>query len=466
VRIRTRGCESFQVVAGPEHYRERVVDAPQVRYTRTHDGVSIAYAVLGDGPLDLLCIPGFVSHLEVLFELPGADRYFGRLASFSRMIMYDRRGQGLSDRPPEPPTLEESMEDARAVLDAVGAEQVAVYAVSEGGMTSALLAASYPERVSALALYGAWARMLAAPDYPAGVPREAFERFVDAARQDWGGPVALRLWAPTMADDPEARRWWAKLLRTGTSPAGVEALVRLYTEIDARHVLPTIAAPTLVLHRERDRMIRFDAARAIAEAIPGARLVALDGDDHLPFMDPDQIIDEVQEFLTGHRTAPEPDRVLATVMFTDIVDSTSKAAQLGDHRWRELLERHDRLVRREIERHRGREVKTMGDGFLAIFDGPARAIRSATSACQAVRPLGLEIRAGLHTGELEVMDGDVGGIAVNIGARVGALASPGEVLVSRTVTDLVAGSGIEFHDRGTHPLRGIPGEWQLYAVTG
>jgi class 3 adenylate cyclase len=443
-----------------------VVEAPQVRYAQTADGVSIAYAVLGDRPLDLLCIPGFVSHLEVLFEAPGADRYFGRLASFSRLIMYDRRGQGLSDRPPEPPTLEQSMEDARAVLDTVGADQVVTYGISEGGPTSALFAASYPERVSALALYGTWARMLEAPDYPAGVPLEAFERFVEVAKQDWGGPVALRLWAPSLADDPEVQRWWAKLLRTGTSPAGVEALLRLYTEIDARHVLPTIAAPTLVLHRKRDRMVPFAAGRTIAEAIPGAKLVALDGDDHLAIANPDQIMDEVEEFLTGHRSAPEPDRVLATVMFTDVVDSTSKAAQLGDRRWRELVQRHDQLVRREIERHRGREVKTMGDGFLAIFDGPARAIRSATSACEAVRQLGLEIRAGLHTGELEVMDGDIGGIAVNIGARVGALANPGEVLVSRTVTDLVAGSGIEFDDRGMHALKGVPGEWQLYAVKG
>jgi class 3 adenylate cyclase len=442
------------------------VQAPQVRYTQTADGVSIAYAVVGDGPLDLLCIPGFVSHLEVLFEAPRAERYFGRLASIGRLIIYDKRGQGLSDRPPQPPTLEQSMEDARAVLDAVGAEQVAVYAVSEGGPTSAMLAASHPDRVSALALYGTWARLLKAPDYPGGTSLETFERFIEAARQDWGGPVALGIWAPSMTHDPEVQRWWAKLLRTGTSPAGVEALLRLYTQIDVRHVLPTIAAPTLVLHRTGDRMVPFEAARTIADAIPGARLVALDGDDHVPFADPDQILDEVEEFLTGHRSVPEPDRILATVMFTDLVDSTARAAQLGDRRWRELLERHDRLVRREIERHRGREIKTLGDGFLAIFDGPARAIHSAKSACQAVRELGLEIRAGLHTGELEVIDDDVGGIAVNIGARVGALAGPGEVLVSRTVTDLVAGSGIEFDDRGTHALKGIPGEWQLFAVRG
>ena len=451
---------------GAEHYRQVVVEAPQVRYTRTQDGVSIAYAVLGDGPLDLLCIPGFVSHLEVLFEAPGADRYFGRLASFSRLIMYDKRGQGLSDRPPQPPTLEQSMEDASAVLDAIGAEQVAVYGISEGGPTGALLAATYPRRVSALVLYGSWARVLEGPDYPAGVSLEAFERFIEAVMHDWGGPVALRLWAPTLADDPDVRRWWAKLLRTGTSPAGVEALLRLYTEIDARHVLPAITARTLVLHRKHDRMAPFAFGRTIAEAIPGAKLVALDGEDHLVLVNPDQIMDEVEEFLTGHRSAPEPDRVLATVMFTDIVDSTAKAAQLGDRHWRELLERHDRLVRREIERYRGRELKTMGDGFLATFDGPARAIRAATSACQTVRSLGLEMRAGLHTGELEVTNGDISGIAVNIGARVGALANPGEVLVSRTVTDLVAGSGIEFHDRGAHQLKGVPGEWQLYAVEG
>jgi class 3 adenylate cyclase/alpha-beta hydrolase superfamily lysophospholipase len=440
------------------------VEAPEIRYTRAPDGTSIAYAVLGDGPLDLLCIPGFVSHLEVFFEAPGADRYFGRLASFARLIMYDKRGQGLSDRPPDPPTLEQSMEDARAVLDAVGAERVAVYGISEGGPTCALLAATYPERVTSLVLYGTWARILAGPDYPIGVTTEVFERFVQAVREDWGGPVALRLWAPSVSDDPEVQRWWAKLLRMGTSPAGAEALLRLYTEIDARHALTTITAPTLVLHRSGDRMIPLAAGRAIAEAIPGAKFVELPGDDHLPVAHPDQIMDEVEEFLTGERRAPERDRMLATVMFTDIVGSTAKAAELGDRRWRELVERHDELLRREIGRNRGREVKTMGDGFLATFDGPARAIRSATSARDAVRRLGLDIRAGLHTGEVEVMSGDIGGIAVNIGARVGALASAGEVLVSRTVTDLVAGSGIEFDDRGTHALKGVPGEWQLYAV--
>ena len=442
------------------------MEALEIRYTRTPDGCSIAYTVLGDGPLDLLCLPGFVSHLEVLLEAPTAERYFGRLASFARLILYDKRGQGLSDRPSTPPTLEQSMEDGRAVLDAIGAERVAVYGISEGGPTGALLAATYPERVSALVLYGTWARLLEAPDYPAGIPGEAFEAFVEEARRDWGGPVALGLWLPSVADDPEVQRWWARLLRTGTSPSGAEALLRLYTEIDARHVLSTIAAPTLVLHRTHDLLIPLGAGQTIAEAIPGAKFVELEGRDHIPLADPDQVIDEVEEFLTGQRSAPEPDRMLATVMFTDIVDSTARAAELGDRRWRELVERHDQVVRREIERHRGQEVKTMGDGFLATFDGPARAIRSAVSARETVRRLGLEIRAGLHTGELEVMNHDIGGIAVNTGARVGALAGPGEVLVSRTVSDLVAGSGIEFDDRGTHALKGIPGEWQLYAVKG
>ena len=437
---------------------------PDIHYTQTEDGVNVAYAVVGEGPLDLLSIPGFVSHMEVLWEAPNAERYFGRLASFARLIMFDKRGQGLSDRPPTPPTLEQSVADARAVLDAVGSERAAVYAVSEGGPTSALLAATHPERVSALAMYGTWMRMLAAPDYPHGVAPEQFEAFLAVVKRDWGGPVALGLWAPSIKDDPAVQRWWAKLLRTGTSPSGAEALLRLYTQIDVRAVLPTITAPTLVLHRTGDLMVPMEWARVVAEGIPNARLIELPGKDHVPIYDPDQIIDEVEEFLTGHRTEREPDRMLATVMFTDIVDSTKRAAALGDRGWRELLERHDALMRRELERHRGRAVKTMGDGFLATFDGPARGIRCATSAREAMQELGIEIRAGLHTGEVEVIGDDIGGIAVNIGARVGAAAGPGEVLVSRTVTDLVAGSGIDFSDRGVHALKGVPGEWQLYAV--
>ncbi len=443
-----------------------MLSAPDVRYTRAPDGTSIAYTTFGEGPLDLLCIPGFVSHLELMFEAPDAERYLGRMAGFSRVVMYDKRGQGLSDRPPSPPTLEQSMQDARAVLDEVGVQRAAVFGISEGGPMSTLLAASYPERVSALVLYGTWPRLIRADDYPQGVPQEAFDAFVEAAVRDWGGPVALQLWAPALAEDEDARRWWARLLRSGSSPSGAAALLRLYTEIDVRGVLPTITAPTLVLHRRRDRLMPPAAGRAIAEAIPGSKFVELDGEDHLPIVDPEQILDEIEEFLTGERTAREPDRMLATVMFTDIVDSTRRAVELGDRRWRELLERHDEIVRGVIARHRGREIKTMGDGFLATFDGPARGIGAAVSARDAVRPLDLEIRAGLHTGEVEIMKQDIGGIAVNIGARVGALAGPGEVLVSRTVTDLVAGSGIAFEDRGAHALKGVPGEWQLFTVAG
>ena len=440
--------------------------SPDIRYVETDDGTSIAYAVAGDGPFDLLCIPGFVSHLELFWEAPGADRYFGRLASFSRLIMFDKRGQGLSDRPPGPPTIEQSAADALAVLDAVGSEKAAVYGVSEGGLMSVLLAATNPDRVTALALYATWARLVRGPDYPEGVPREAFDTFIQSVKKHWGGPVALKLWAPGLVGDEVAERWWAKLLRQGTSPSGAEALIRLYTDIDVRAVLPTITVPTLVVHRDRDRMVPMAAARAMAAGIPGAKLVELPGRDHVPVVDPDQIIDEVEEFLTGHRSEREPDRMLATVMFTDIVDSTRRAAELGDSRWRSLIERHDQLMHRELERHRGRAVKTMGDGFLATFDGPARGIRCAMSVREAVRELGVDIRAGLHTGEVEVMGNDIAGIAVNIGARVGAAAGPGEVLVSRTVTDLVAGSGIEFADRGAHALKGLPGEWQLYAVAG
>jgi len=440
------------------------MEAPDIRYVRAEDGTSIAYAVVGDGPFDLLCIPGFVSHLELFWEAPGAEHYFGRLASFARLIMFDKRGQGLSDRPPGPPTLEQSAGDARAVLDAVDSEKAAVYGISEGGPMSILLAATSPERVRALALYGTWARLVRGPDYPEGVPPEQFERFIDANTDNWGGPVALNLWAPSLIGNKPGERWWARLLRQGISQSGAEALIRLYTQVDIRDVLPTITVPTLVVHRTGDRMVPVGAARARAAGIPGAKLVELPGRDHVPICDPDQIIDEVEEFLTGHRAEREPDRMLATVMFTDIVDSTRRAAELGDRGWRELLERHDQLMRRELERHRGREVKTIGDGFLATFDGPARGIRCATSVREAVRELGIEIRAGLHTGEVEVMGDDIAGIAVNIGARVGAAAGPGEVLVSRTVTDLVAGSGIDFMDRGVHPLKGVPGDWHLYAV--
>ena len=434
-----------------------------IRYARNGD-VSLAYQVTGEGPLDLVFVSGFVSHQEVLWEHPRPVQMAKRLESFSRLVRYDKRGQGLSDRPARPPTLEESMDDLRAVLDAAGCERAALFGVSEGGPMCQLFAATHPDRASALVLYGTYARATRAPDYPIGFPPELMDTFNDAMLDGWGGPVGIEQFAPSHAEDPEFRDWWARLLRSGTSPHGATALLALYKEIDTRSVLANIGVPTLVLHRRDDILVREPQAAYLAEHIPGARYVVLDGDDHLVFAgDQDAILDQVEEFLTGTRRVPEEDRILATVMFTDIVSSTRHAAELGDRRWRDLLVRHDELVRRQLDRHRGRAVKSLGDGFLATFDGPARAIRCAGAISEEVRRLGVEIRAGLHTGECEVIGEDVGGMAVHIGARVGAKAEPGQVLVSSTVRDLVVGSGIEFVERGAHELKGVPGEWRLYA---
>jgi class 3 adenylate cyclase len=430
-------------------------------------GLSIAYQVRGEGPLDLVLVPGFVSHVELIWEDPTIAHFLRRLTSFARLIVFDKRGQGLSDRPGRPATLEESMDDLGAVLDAAGSERAAVFGISEGGPMSALFAASYPERVGALVLYGTWARMLKAPNHPQGIEPERLDRLRDIFRDEWGGPAAAGIWAPSAAEDPAFRRWWARLLRQGTSPTGALDLIDLYREIDVRAVLPTISAPTLVLHRGGDRVVKERQGRYLAEQIPGARYVALEGADHLVWIgDQDAILDEIEEFLVGSRRAREPDRALATVLFTDIVDSTATAARLGDRAWRDLVERHDATVRHQLHVHRGREVKTMGDGFLATFDGPARAIRCASSIRAGLRPLDLHVRAGIHTGEVELIGDDVAGMAVNIGARIGALADPDEVYVSSTVKELVVGSGLEFADRGAHTLKGAPGEWHLFAVAG
>lgn len=437
-----------------------------VSYARNGD-VSIAYTVMGAGPIDLAFVPGFVSHLELFWDLPLARNFAERLASFSRLILWDKREQGLSDRLGQPPTLEQGMDDLRAVLDAVGAERAALLGVSEGGPMSALFAATFPERVTHLVLYGTYAKMVRSEDYPIGLPRDRLEQWVERIGRSWGGPEALEAFAPTMATDPEFKQWWAHLLRSGTSPRAATALVRMYLDIDVRPVLGTITAPTLVLHRSGDRVALCSAGRALAEMIPGARFVELEGANHVAFDDDqDALIDEIEEFITGTRREREPERVLSTILFTDIVGSTERAAASGDRDWRRLLERHDELVRRELRRHRGREIKQTGDGFLAAFDGPARAVTCAASIAQLVRQLGVEIRAGVHTGECELRDGDMAGMAVHIGARVGATAAPGEVLVSSTVRDLVVGSGLEFEDRGTRELKGVPGEWRLYALSG
>jgi pimeloyl-ACP methyl ester carboxylesterase len=439
--------------------------APETRYARSGE-VAIAYQVVGQGPRDLVLVPGWISNIEVFWEDPAYAHFLERLASFARLILFDKRGTGLSDRVSDMPNLETRMDDVRAVMAAVGSERAALLGYSEGGAMCALFAATHPSRTSALIMIGSYPRRLRAPDYPLGLAPEAWRAFVEEATRHWGGPVGLEIRAPSVAADPRVRQWWARVLRMGASPGANAALLAMNAEIDIRHVLPAIRVPTLILHRTGERLIPVDAARHMAQRIPGARLVELPGADHLPWVgDADAILDEIEEFLTGVRHGPEPDRVLATVLVTDIVGSTERAASLGDRRWRDLLESHHALVRRQLQRFRGREVDTAGDGFLAVFDGPARAVRCASALTREVRELGLEIRAGLHTGECEVMGERVGGLAVHIGARVAALAGAGEVLASSTVRDLVAGSGLRFEPRGVHSLKGVPGQWQIFAAS-
>jgi pimeloyl-ACP methyl ester carboxylesterase len=436
----------------------------EIRYTQSGEA-SIAYQLRGRGPSNLVVAPGFVSHQEVLAELPEVARGFERLAAFSRLIVFDKREQGLSDRLGRAPTIEEMVDDIRAVMDAAETERAAIFGVSEGAAMALAFAAIHPERCTHLVIWGGYARVTGAPDYPDGLPPEALDRFSERVARDWGGPVALEFFAPSRADDPAVQRWWAHLLRSGTSPRSVSELFALYKELDVRHALPLIGVPTLILHRDRDRMVPIALGRFLAEQIPGARFVEVPGDDHVLWTEGgDAITDEIEEFLTGTRSARAGERALATVMFTDIVDSTSLAARLGDRQWRELLDRHDATARREIEQHRGRLVKTTGDGVLATFDGPARAIECAGRLVEAASGLGIEVRAGLHSGECELRGADVGGMAVHIGARVAGRAAPGEVLVSSTVKDLVVGSGIQFAERGPADLRGVPGTWQLFAV--
>jgi len=436
------------------------MDVPETRYAKSGD-VRIAYQVVGSGPLDLVFVPGFVSNLDLMWENPAAVRINTRLSAFSRLIRFDKRGTGLSDRAFGVPTLEDRMDDVRAVMDAVGSERAALLGIFEGGAMSMLFAASYPERTHALALYGAYAH------YPTWVlSPDKLESSIEVIDRCWGtGAIALEVFAPGRAADAASRRYWGRFERLSASPSAAIALQRMNSEIDVRHILPSIRVPTLVLHQSRDPRVDVAAGRFLASQISGARYVELPGSDYLPMAgDTDCLTDEIEEFLTGSRPEVEPNRVLATVLFTDIVDSTKRAAELGDRAWRALLDRHDEAVRQEFARFRGREVKTLGDGFLATFDGPARAVRCATSIIKRVRPLGIEVRSGLHTGEIELQRDDVGGIAVHIAARVAGMAETGEVLVSNTVRDLVAGSGLRFHDRGSHPLKGLPEPLRLFAA--
>jgi class 3 adenylate cyclase len=444
--------------------------APKTQYARSGD-VSIAYQVIGEGSRDLVLVAGFATHLELQWEAPIYRHFLERLASFSRVIAFDKRGTGLSDPVPEAPTLEQRIDDVRAVMDAAGSERAALFGISEGGPMCVLFGAAHPERASALVLYGAMARTTEAPDYPWANSAEALrESAAEFIAPYWGQEASaiVELFAPSLAGNPEVLDWNARFERMAASPAMIQQIFEMFLDIDVRDVLPTIHVPTLVLHRHSDRVVNRRAGQFLASQIPDARFVELPGIDHLPWAgDAESILGEIEEFLTGARSAPEPDRVLATVMFTDIVGSTERAAELGDAHWRELLATHQETVRRELGAFRGREIKTLGDGYLATFDGPARAIRCGFALADSIRQLGLDLRIGLHTGEVELIGGDdVGGIAVHIAARIGALAGPGEVLVSSTVKDLVAGSGLEFEDRGTQPLKGVPDEWRLFAARG
>jgi pimeloyl-ACP methyl ester carboxylesterase len=436
---------------------------PETRYAKSGD-LNIAYQVVGAGPLDLIYVPGWISNVELNWEEPAHAHVLERLASFSRLILFDKRGTGLSDPVglDAMPTLEERMDDVRAVLDAVECRQAALFGFSEGGLMSVLFAATYPERITVLVLYGVFAKRVWSPDYPWAPKPDDRERELTELERNWSERMDLDQLAPS--EDDAFKDRLATYFRRSASPGAAVALMRMNTQLDVREVLPSIQAPTLVIHRTDDRDVKVEEGRWIAGRIPGAKFVELPGDTHTLWAgDTDEVVDEIEEFLTGTRRGPEPDRVLATVLFTDIVRSSEHATKLGDRRWRELLDRHHAFVREQLARYHGRELDTAGDGFLATFDGPARAIRCASAIEGGVRGLGLEVRAGVHTGECEVFGDKVAGLAVHTGARVAGKAGPGEVLVSQTVKDLVAGSGIRFEGRGTHELRGV-GAWRLYAV--
>ena len=432
----------------------------EIRYAKS-GGVHVAYQVIGDGPRNLVFVPGFVSNLEVQWELPDFSRFIQGLASFSRVILFDKRGTGLSDRVPtrELPTLEERMDDVRAVTDAAGVTQAVLFGASEGGPMSVLFAATHPSRVEGLVLYGSYARR--------PIPPDGWEVFLSTVEDRWGTGELFAARAPSAVNDEHYRTLLARLERQAASPGAVTAILRMAAEIDVSDILPAVAVPTLVLHRSGDPILPSTGGRDLAASIPNARFVGLPGVDHLAWAgDGDDIVGEIEQFMTGERHEPDRDRVLATVLLTDIVGSTSLATELGDRRWRDLLDRHDALAKDAVERFRGRVIKTTGDGLLATFDGPARGIRSGCAIRDGVKTLGIDVRVGLHTGEIEVRGEDIGGIAVHVAQRVAAGSGPGEVVVTSTVKDLVAGAGIAFADRGQHKLKGIAEDWRLFALVG
>ena len=432
---------------------------PKTQYAKSGD-VRIAYQVVGEGPFDLVFVPGFISNLDAAWEEPHRARVWTRLAAFARLIMFDKRGTGLSDRAVGVPTLEERMDDVRAVMDAVGSQQAALFGISEGGAMSVLFAATYPERTRALVLYGTYGHFSSWV-----VPPDMIDAALDRMEKNWGTGESLRLFAPSVASDETFKLSWARFERLGASPSAVVALMRMNSEIDIRPILSSIRVPTFIIHRQGDVRVSVEAGRFMARQIPNAKYLELPGNDHLLWTgETERVLDEVEEFLTGSRSAIESDRVLATVLFTDFVNSTKRAETIGDRAWHDVLDRHNALVRREISRHRGHEVRTMGDGFLATFDGPARSIRCALAINEGVEAFGLQVRAGLHTGEVEMTDDDLSGIAVHIASRVATMAKPGQVLVSNTVRDLVAGSNIRFHDEGSHSLKGLTESVRLFAA--
>jgi class 3 adenylate cyclase len=437
---------------------------PETRYAKSGD-VHVAFQVSGRGARDVVMVPGFVSNVELMWDLPYTGPALQRAGEFARVISFDKRGTGLSDRSVGVPTLEERMDDVRAVMDAAEVERASLWGISEGGPMCLLFAATYPERTSSLVLQGSFARLSRTSDQPFGYPPEAVEPIVSTFEREWGTGTVFQSFFPSSAHDPELRDLYARYERNSASPGALVDIVNMLAKIDVRAVLSTIAVPVLILHSAGDSVVSIEHGRYLAEHISGARLIELSGDDHLPIReDAPRYFDDVEEFLTGHRPDPLPERVLKTVLFTDIVDSTATAERIGDKSWRTVLDRHDTIVRSEITRFRGVEVKTTGDGFLAAFDGPARAVHCAVAVRDRVGAEGLRIRAGVHTGECVDRGDDLAGIAVHIAARVMAAAEPDEVLVSRTVTDLVAGSGLTFSERGDHQLKGVPGSWPLFAV--
>ncbi len=437
---------------------------PRTQYTKSGD-VSIAYQVLGNGPIDLVYAQGWISNVEYALENPDYARFLMRLGMFSRFIRFDRRGMGLSDRDVGSLTLEQRVDDIRAVMDAVGSERAALLGVSEGGYMSVMFAATYPERTVALVLCGCYAKGSWAPDYPWALTDEQHETWVANLERDWGGPFDLEHGAPTMAKDEAARSWFGAYLRYSASLTAAKALSYLNHSVDVRDVLPAVRVPTLVLHRSGDQWVQLAEGRYLAEHIPGAKLVELPGEDHIPWWgDQERLIGEIQEFLTGARSSPPTERILLTVLVTDIVGSTEKAAALGDLKWKDLLQSHDAAVRRELKNFDGQEINTTGDGFILAFTGPTRAIQCTQAIRQDLERLGLNMRAGLHAGECERRGSDLSGLAVHIASRISGKAPSNRILVSSTVKDLVVGSGIIFSDEGMHSLKGIPGEWSLFSV--